>query len=329
MNFRQLKADAAAAVEQASGAKQLTAVYAGVVLALSALVTVVTFCLDLSIAQTGGLSNIGTRSVLSTIESILPMAQTVVFLCLELGFQSAVLRMVRGQYVSPNSLRLGFARFWPLMRLTLLQSMLYMGIAFVAVYFSVQIFLLTPLSEEAMAIATSVAAAGTPMVVDDAVLFAMVPAMLPMIPIFLVIYLVLMLPMHYRLRMASYVLIDKPRCGALAAMKESRMMMRGNCLKVLKLDISFWWYYLLSTLATAVAYGDVFFALAEISLPWSETVSFFLFYAVYLVIQLALFYFFLGRVTAAYALTYDVIRPRSAPTQGVVLGNIFDLAREQ
>ena len=106
------------------------------------------------------------------------------------------------------------------------------------------------------------------------------------------------------------------------------MMMKGNCLKVMRLDLSFWWYYLLSFVATAVAYGDVLLAWAGISLPWSETVGYFLFYGIYMVIRFGLFYFFLARVTAAYALTYDVIRPRSAPTQGVVLGNIFDLARE-
>jgi len=69
--------------------------------------------------------------------------------------------------------------------------------------------------------------------------------------------------------------------------------------------------------------------MAGISLPWSETVSYFLFYAVYLAMQFGLFWFFLNRVTAAYALTYDVICPKPAPSQGVVLGNIFDLAREQ
>lgn len=328
MNFRQLKADASAAVDRCPGARQVAAVYALIVVGLSALVTVVTFCLDLSMAQMGGLSNIGTRSVLATVQSILPMAQSVILLCLELGFLSAVLRMVRGQYVSLNSLRLGFDRFWPLMRMTVLQSMIYMGIGFISVYFSVQIFLLTPLSDKALHIITPLVNAGATSV-DDATLFALLPAMLPMLPILAAIYLALMLPIFYKLRMASYVIIDKPRCGALAAMRESRMMMKGNALKVMKLDLSFWWYYLLSVLATAVAYGDVICVFAGISLPWSDTVGYFLFYGVYLAMQFVLFYFFLSKVTAAYALTYDVIRPKPAPTQGVVLGNIFDLAREQ
>lgn len=329
MNCRQLKADAAAAVERCPEAGKIVTIYAGIVMALSALVTVVNFCLELNISQMGGLSNIGTRSVLSTIESILPMAQSIVLLCLELGFLSAVLRMVRGQYASPNGLRLGFARFWPLMRLTLLQSMIYMGIGLISVYFSVQLFLLTPLSDNAMIIATSLVESGASPVLDDATVNALLPSMVPMIPIFAVIYLLLMLPVFYKLRMASYVLIDKPRCGALAAMRESRMMMKGNARKVMKLDFSFWWYYLLSLLAMVIAYGDMICALVGISLPWSATVSYFLFYGAYLVMQFVLFRLFLNRVTAAYALTYEVIRPKPAPNQGVVLGNIFDLAREQ
>ena len=74
-----------------------------------------------------------------------------------------------------------------------------------------------------------------------------------------------------------------------------------------------------------------FLTLLGITLPWSPTVSFFLFYGAFLVMQFALFYFFLLRVNAAYALTYEVIRPKPAEPQqgGVVLGNIFDLAREQ
>ena len=329
MNLRQLKADASAAVDRCSGARQVALLYAGIVTAISALVTIVNFCLELNIAQMGGLSNIGTRSILATIQSVLPMTQSIVLLCLELGFLSAVLRVVRGQYVSPNSLRLGFARFWPLMRLTVLQSMIYMGIGFISIYISVQLFLLTPLSDNAMIIATSMIESGAAPEMTDAVIFELLPAMLPMLPILALIYLALMLPIYFKLRMASYVLIDKPRCGALAAMGESRMMMRGNALKVMKLDISFWWYYLLSILATALAYGDVICALAGIELPWSDTVSYFLFYGLYLVLQFGLFYFFLSRVTAAYALTYDVIRPKPEPSQGVVLGNIFDLAREQ
>lgn len=326
MNVRQLKADAARAVAKEPEAKRLVLIYTAILVGLSALVTVVNYCLELEIAQTGGLSNIGTRSVLSTIQTVLPLAQSLVQLCLELGFLNVILRIVRGQYVSPNSLRLGFDRFWPMLRLTLLEGLIYVGISMVSIYLAFQIFLFTPLSREALAIATEYAAGGgTALVLDEAVYLAMFDAMLPVFPIFGLIYLILLIPIHYRLRMTRYVLIDKPGIGALAAMRESRKMMKGNCRRLFLLDISLWWYYLLTVLASVVAYGDVLLPMVGVLLPWSDTVSYFLFYGMFLVMEFGIYYLFLNRVTAAYALSYEAMRPREAPAQGVVLGNIFQM----
>ena len=326
MNFRQLKRDAAAAVEQEPKTRELVLIYTGVLIAVSLLVMVVSHCLDLAIANTGGLSNIGTRSVLASIQSMLPMGQTVLMLCMELGFLSAILRTVRGQYVSRNSLRMGFDRFWPLMRLTLLEGALYFVVIFGSTYAALVLFLATPLfSSEAMAIAETMVNSGGSMVMDADLEYRFLKAMLPVIPIMLLFLALLLVPLWYRLRMANFVLIDKPALGARGAMRQSRMMMRGNCRKLFMLDLSFWWYHLLSLAATAVAYGDVLLPLLGVEFPWSDTVSYFLFYILYLAVQFGIYWCFLCRVTAAYALTYDVIRPKDPTSQGVVLGNIFQM----
>ena len=44
------------------------------------------------------MQNIGTRSMLSTINSALPLIQTLVLMCLGLGYTAAMLRLVRRQY---------------------------------------------------------------------------------------------------------------------------------------------------------------------------------------------------------------------------------------
>ena len=62
-----------------------------------------------------------------------------------------------------------------------------------------------------------------------------------------------------------------------------------------------------------------------VKLPWSEDVSFFLFYGAYLAAQFAVYYFLRGRVEVTYALAYDALRPRERQENGVVLGNIFQM----
>lgn len=326
MNFRQLKQDAAASVEKEPKARELLLIYAGVIVAASLLVTAVNYFLDLAMGNMGGLSNIGTRSLLSTVQTVLPIAQSMALLCLELGFLNGILRTVRGQYVSRNSLRLGFDRFWPLMRLTLLEGLLYFGISFGCMYAAVLVFMMTPMSADALAIAeTVVATTGSTVILDEAMQWQFLKSMWPMLPIFGLLLAVFMIPVSYRLRMASYVLIDKPGIGARGAMRMSRMMMRGNCRRLFLLDLSYWWYHLLGMAASVLAYGDVLLPMLGVRFPWSDTVSYFLFYILYLGVQFVIYWCFLLRVSATYALTYDVIRPKEAPAQGLVLGNIFQM----
>lgn len=326
MNYRQLKRDAAAAVEREPKTKELVLIYAGVLIAASLLVTALNFCLDEAMSSLGGLSNIGARSLLSTVQTLLPLAQSLALMCMEVGFLNGILRTVRGQFVSRNSLRLGFDRFWPLLRLMLLEGLLYFAVSFGCSYLAVLLFLMTPFSTDAMAISEyAMNSPGGAMAMDEAVQMEFLASMAPMLPFLLVLLAAFLVPLSYQLRMAPYVLIDKPALGARGAMRQSRMMMRGNCRKVFVLDLSFWWYHLLCFAATALAYGDLLLPLLGVSLPLSATVSYFLFYILYLAAQFVIYRLFLCRVTAAYALTYDVIRPKDPPTQGVVLGNIFQM----
>ena len=109
---------------------------------------------------------------------------------------------------------------------------------------------------------------------------------------------------------------------------ESTLMMKGHRMGLLKLDLSFWWFYLAQGLAGLVLYGDVILAAAGVSLPWSGTVSYYLFYALSLLLEGVVYYFFLNRIETAYAMVHDALLPQPQPSKGVVLGNIFDLAKE-
>ena len=160
----------------------------------------------------------------------------------------------------------------------------------------------------------------TPPVLEDAMVMPVMEAMIPMLVIFAVLYAVIAIPISYRLRLSTYCLIDLPRPGALRAIGTSRKIMRGNCLQLFKLDLSFWWYHGLLMLASAVQ----MLPLLGLPLPLSFDAQYYLFYALYLVMVSAIYLLLRNRVETAYAAAYDAIREKPQEN-AVVLGNIFDM----
>lgn len=328
MDIRKLKQSASEAMAVARDPKKVILVYSVVLTLISLLLTLAQQWLDQQISGTGGLANMGIRSVLSTIQMVLPLVQSVVLLCWELGYLSAAMRFARKRYADHTDLRTGFRHFGPLLRMSLLEGFIYMGLFFVSTWIGSQIFMFTPFSQKLMEIITAKTEAGTltteALLADEAVMQVMYDAMLPLTVIVGLIFAVLALPVMYRYRMAHYRLLDKPQEGALAALRNSRAMMRGNAIGLFKLDLSFWWYYLLNGLAAVVCYGDQILPLLGVELPFSPMVGYFLFYGVYLVMQFGIYYFFRNRLEVIYVMAYETIRPQEQES-GVVLGNIFDM----
>lgn len=328
-NTRAMKAFAAERLRNAPQQKKILLIYSSIVLGLALLSTAIHYVLGMQISQMGGLSQLGSRTILSTLQSMLPLMQSLVVMCLELGYMAAMLRIARGQYASPNTLRLGFDRFWTLLRCAVMQGLIYGGLAVSAMYLASLVFVATPWSEPFMTAMASVTA-GTSLlnpeiVLDDTTVMKLIPTMVPMFLILAVMICLLVLPVIYRYRMVDYVIIDKPGMGAMAALRESRKMMHGNCLKLLKVDLSFWWFYLLMALVSAVANLDQWLALMGIALPISPEAAYFAFYAAYLALQFAAYYFLRNRFEVTYALVYDAVKPEEPRDTGVVLGNIFNM----
>lgn len=306
-------------------------IYAGVSCLLALAATGVSYFLNQQIAGTGGLSNMGLRSVLATADYILPFVQVIVSMGLGLGYCALALDMARNRPARPRTLLEGFYRFFPLLRSALLQGAIYLGISIGCVYLSSWIFMMLPASEAFYNVMepylSSMTVMDSGLVIDDATLMEAASTMTPMVLIFAVVFALAALPVYYQYRMVSYCLLDSDRPGAFAALRESRNMMRRNRLALVRLDLSFWWYYLLEALAILVCYGDMLLPMVGVTLPWSGTASYFLFYAVSLVLQFLVYYLFLNRVQVTYATAYEALRPRPQ-SGGVPLGNIFDLARD-
>lgn len=325
------KADQALAAA-ANVPRKLALLYAGGSAVLSLVCSVIVYLVNLKIDTTGGLGNMGLRSVLSTIATVLPLALSIFTIFLGFGYQSVALRLSRRQVCAPETLLDGFRRFGPLLRLVLLESIIYTALAFLASYAGVFLFLMTPLANDFMEImlplVSSVSALNPQIAMDEATYYAMIQSLTKALPFIGLVLLLLATPIFYQFRMAVFALFDAPNRGALAAMKESRTMMKGNRFKLFLLDLRFWWFYLAEVLLAALAYADVLLPTAGIVLPWSDTVSYFLFYALSLALQTGLYYLFLNQVHVTYATAYEILKPEPQEPKKVPLGNIFDLAKD-
>lgn len=315
-----LKKKASNRLQSGNDPKKVVLVYAGIVALSSLVVTVVQDLLDSQISQTGGIQNIGTRSMLTTADTVLTIAQLLLVMCLTLGYTGSMLRIARGQYASPNSLKAGGERIWVLLRTRLLQMLIMTAAAFALCFLVVNVCLLTPLSNRVIAVMGTVPA--KELLSNGLALIALYSAMLPIILIYLVALVPLLWYFSCTYRMVDYLLIDRPQLGAFGVMRESRRMMQGNMKMMLRVDLSFWWYYLLQALVSVLIYLNMVLAPFAIGLPpavlyWGTVV-------LYLAADFALRYFFSNKVAVTYALFYDSLCPKQEQS-GAVLGNIFQM----
>lgn len=315
-----LKKKASNRLQSGNDPKKVVLVYAGIVALSSLVVTVVQDLLDSQISQTGGIQNIGTRSMLTTADTVLTIAQLLLVMCLTLGYTGSMLRIARGQYASPNSLKAGGERIWVLLRTRLLQMLIMTAAAFALCFLVVNVCLLTPLSNRVIAVMGTVSA--EELLSNGLALIALYSAMLPIILIYLVALVPLLWYFSCTYRMVDYLLIDRPQLGAFGVLRESRRMMQGNMKMMLRVDLSFWWYYLLQALVSVLVYLNMVLAPFAIGLPpevlyWGTVV-------LYLAADFALRYFFSNKIAVTYALFYDSLCPKQEQS-GAVLGNIFQM----
>jgi len=315
-----LKKKASNRLQSGSDPKKVVLVYAGIVALSSLVVTVVQDLLDSQISQTGGIQNIGTRSMLTTADTVLTIAQLLLVMCLTLGYTGSMLRIARGQYASPNSLKAGGERIWVLLRTRLLQMLIMTAAAFALCFLVINVCLLTPLSNRVIAVMGTVSA--EELLSNGLALIALYSAMLPIMLIYLVALVPLLWYFSCTYRMVDYLLIDRPQLGAFGVLRESRRMMQGNMKMMLRVDLSFWWYYLLQALVSMLIYLNMVLAPFAIGLPpavlyWGTVV-------LYLAADFALRYFFSNKVAVTYALFYDSLCPKQEQS-GAVLGNIFQM----
>lgn len=323
LNPIQLRKKAEFALNRGREPKKVILYYALVTTGLSAVSTVINILLDGAIAGQGGLGNMNTRAIFSSLQSLLPMILTLVSLCLNLGYQNAMMRIARRQYADQTDLKVGFRLFWPMMRMLLLQVVLYSIICLLLYQLVFTLYSFTPRGMPLLDMLMPYLEDPN-LVMTDAVVNEAFRLLIPCLLLYAAACAVVIIPIAYRLRMASYCLLDNPGQGARAAMFVSRRIMLGKCKKLFRVDLSLWKYYLLVVLSNVVLYLDVILALCAVELPFSWSLVTYGGYAAYLLIQFVTAYYLRNITEVTYLTAYDEIRDKPED-EGAVLGNIFDV----
>lgn len=283
--------------------RRLALLHTAVVLVLSLAALAIDFALEQKIGNTGGLSGVGTRSVLQTVQQALAWVQILAVPFWQVGWIYATVRIARGEAAGKRDLLEGFRKFMPFLRLTVLKGLIFAGLIIVGVYAASFIVMLLPTSGTMTQMLD-------PNITEAELLALAESLMVPMAVAGCVLSLALCIPFFYRFRMAEFVLLDEPGLGARGALRGSKGLMRGNMWRLMRLDLSFWWFWLLTLVISVLSWSDILLPWMGVALPWSAEVSYFMAYLLAAAAQLVLHYFCKAQVDVTYAQAYLALLPK-------------------
>lgn len=290
--------------------KKLVLIHTAIALGGGLLVTVVTYLLSLLIDTTGGLSGLALRSALTTAQSALQLVVMIAMPFWQVGIFYAALQWSKGETTAFGSLLQGFRRFGAVLRLGVLRGILFLALGIPLSYAAMTIFALTPFSAPLLEAISPMMEQGITPEQLEALLTpeytaAFAESLIPLVIIFAIVYLAVAIPVFYRVRFSDFGVLDGLPGGR--AMINSFQITKGSCLQVLKIDLSFWWFYLLQALSVAICYADTLLPALGISLPFSGVTAAFVFYILGTVCQGVLLWQYESRRVTVYALSYRAL----------------------
>ena len=304
---------AQAALNQApTDSKRLLLIHVGVMTLASLVLTVIHYYLQLQIDTTGGLSGIAARSMLSTVQSVLQLFYFVLTPFWQAGYLLVAILVARGEPTDTNTLFSGLRRFGPLLRLYLLQILIFGAVFLGSSYLSSTLYMLTPWGSQLMEQMLPMMENPEALLSSEADMALMAEHSLPMLLLGAAIFLVAAFPVFYLLRMSQYRILDG-QTSALKAIRESMAMMKGNIFPLFRLDLSFWWFYALEILIGLIGYADILLDLIGHPLPFGAALGFFLPYILYLVLQFGFQLWQKNRIAVTYAVAYEFLRQPKEP----------------
>jgi len=286
---------------------KLVLLHTVIALGSSLLISLMSYLLDGQIADTGGLGGLGMRSLLSTMQTVLELVVLVVLPFWEIGVIFASLRWAKRENATPPNLLQGFRQFRTVLGANLLQGALYIAILVALSYLCVTIYLMTPLAGDLIELfkpllqpdltTQELEALLTPELIS-----ALIEACTPLYIGIGILFVLAAIPVFYRLRFAHLAVMDG--FGPLASLLQSNRLTQYNCFWIFKLDLQFWWFYLLQFLCLLISHGVTVCNLLGVALPFSRDVAFFLFFGIGALCQGLLLWRYQAPVLTAYALAY-------------------------
>ena len=300
-------------------AKKLILIHSGVTLGLSLLVELIAYWLDTQIGVHTGLAGVQTRTILETASNVLNLLYSLLLPFWSIGIVYSALRVGRGHSAYPHTLAEGFRRFGPVLRLRLMELLIYSILVFIAMYASGILFTFTPAGAEFAQQLEGLFLSGQLTDYTQA-LESLSPEMIAdlyktVLPIFAVLAVAMLVPAYYRLRMASYVVMDTEGAGAWKSIRTSGRILKRKGFRLFLLDLSYWWYYLLIAVAMLPVYADLLLPLMGIDLPMEAEHMMLAGYGIYAVLRLLLDVAVQPRRMTVYALAYDAMREEYAAAQ--------------
>lgn len=309
MDNRLLKKSADDALaELGQSPSRLVLIHNGAAVCVTVAITAITFFLDRQVSAAPGLAGLPLRTTLSFIQLLLTLASALLIPFWELGYQRVALCHGRKEPATAATLLEGFRRFLPSLRLFLLLGAVFLGVGFFCLQAANVVFMLTPFSAGFVEAAEALLSAEA--VLDEAAVYSLIPHMVPMYIIFGILLLAVLVPVLYKYRLAVWSIMDNAP-GALAAMGVSLRAMRYRRWELLRLDVSFWWFYALQLLIPLLSYGDLL--LPYLGVSANPTAAFWLCFLAGQGLQLFLAWRFLPKVQTTYALAYDFLTKPQTP----------------
>ena len=292
---------------------KLALIYALVTLGINLVVLFLSQYLMNAVDKLDGLSHAGSRSTLTSIATFLPLIASLVLIVLDAGFSGAVLDTVRGQPVSGRHLLSAFPQSHKII-LTGVKMVLwlipitYLTAMLVASFLTPTLMAQSPELMLEFSQTTSynrqmelMSAMLTPRFVN----LMMVGMMVPMAGGILFLY--------FRRRLAFFCLHDHPDVPAGFLARGSIGLLKGFSFQFFRLDLGYWWYYLLSGIATVLPLADItWFS----GLPISGEAMGMILSILSAVLTAALYYYCKPRLWLTYALAYEEIRTRKQEEAG-------------
>ena len=300
--------------QNAAQNRRVVLLHAVPALLLPLIVMAINLFLDTQLDGTGGLSGIGLRSTLQTVQTVLSTGISLLLPFWQLGLIFTAMRINAGNTAESHNLFEGFRRWGGALRLQLCRDFRYILKMVGGIFLGSLLFSATPLSNGLVETITAINEDPSLANLTGEELMALLQARISigdLITLYLLCTagaLIMVVPLFYKYRLSDYVLLTEDTPRALASLYESSRLMHGNRMRLFRLDLHLWWYFLLSFLSAFVSYGDLLLPLLGISLPVSSNMAAAIFAFISAILQFLLYYFFRGQIETTYACFYESLK---------------------